>query len=171
MGRHWRGRFNPNFWICAANQPRQWHSHRSAEFIPLHRETFSDRQASQNDGIARAPKVFILSGNLWKVVPEGHNENSPAFQRRDEANRRTSPAGTAEIMRPKSRIQPSLRDSKPSALFPALKRRAIFAKSLRDNHARRKPRISERHWAEARAPPVRGWRASVSPLPNSLWPL
>src|SRR5260370_29770871 len=44
----------------------------------------------------------------------------------------TSPKGTAEIMRPMSGIQPSLRDSEPSAPFPALKRRAIFAKSLRD---------------------------------------
>src|SRR5712664_3343076 len=45
-------------------------------------------------------------GNSAKVVPEGQNENSPAFQRRDEANRRTSPEGTAEIMRQMSRSQP-----------------------------------------------------------------
>jgi hypothetical protein len=43
------------------------------------------------------------TGNL---VPEGQNENSPAFQRRDEANRRRSPGGTAETIEPMSRSQP-----------------------------------------------------------------
>jgi len=48
--------------------------------------------------------------NSGKVFPEGQNENSPAFQRRDTGNHRTSPAGTAEIKRPISRIQSSLWD-------------------------------------------------------------
>src|SRR5216684_5736089 len=70
----------------------------------------------------KAGQSLMPFGNSGNVVPEGRNENSPAFQRRDEANRRTSPAGTAEIMRPKSRIQSSLRDSEPPAPLPALKR-------------------------------------------------
>src|SRR5438445_3813802 len=59
-------------------------------------------------------------GNLGKVVPEGQNENSPAFQRRDEANRRRSPEGTAEIMGRIGGIQTSLRDSKPPDIFPGV---------------------------------------------------
>ena len=30
-------------------------------------------------------------------VPEGHHENSPAFQRRVRTDRRLSPEGTAEV--------------------------------------------------------------------------
>jgi hypothetical protein len=32
-------------------------------------------------------------------VPEGHRENSPAFQRRDRRTGGTSPVGTAEVLR------------------------------------------------------------------------
>jgi len=53
------------------------------------------------------PNAFRKFGN---VVPKGQDENSPEFQRRDQGNRRTSPEGTAEIMRILNRIQPSLRD-------------------------------------------------------------
>src|SRR6266849_5701031 len=38
-------------------------------------------------------------------VPKGPDENSPAFQRQDQGNHQTSPAGTTEIMRPMSRSQ------------------------------------------------------------------
>src|SRR5712664_3952854 len=65
-------------------------------------------------------------GNSAKVVPEGQNENSPAFQRRDEANRRTSPEGTAEMIRPMSGIQPSLRDSEPFAPLPGVETPGYF---------------------------------------------
>src|SRR5260370_38303071 len=65
-------------------------------------------------------------GNSRNVVPEGQNENSPAFQRRDMAYCRTRPAGTAEIMRSMSRIQPSLRDSAPSASLPGVETPGYF---------------------------------------------
>ena len=58
--------------------------------------------------------------------PGGTNENSPAFQRRDEANPRRSPEGTAEIMSRMSGIRPSLRDSKPPDTFPGVSTPGYF---------------------------------------------
>ena len=65
-------------------------------------------------------------GNSGSFVPKGQGENSPAFQRRDQSGVAKSPEGTTEIINLKNRIQPSLRDSKPPAPFPALKRRAAI---------------------------------------------
>jgi hypothetical protein len=52
---------------------------------------------------------------------EGTNENSPAFQRREQILKMSSPGGTAGVS-----FQPSLRDFYAMPLNPALKRRAIF---------------------------------------------
>src|SRR5437660_12025729 len=65
-------------------------------------------------------------GNSQNVVPEGQNENSPAFQRRGAGNRERVPKGTAEITRPMNRIQPSLRDSKPPAHLPGVETPGYF---------------------------------------------
>ena len=78
-------------------------------------------------------------GNSQNVVPEGQNENSPAFQRRE---------GSWRFRVPKGRLNPThrLEDfSRPFGtdsavgLVPALKRRAIFVKSLRDSLRRANP--------------------------------
>jgi hypothetical protein len=61
--------------------------------------------------------------NRKSCVPQGHSENSPAFERRGLTLSPTSPAGTAENG---VSFQPSLRDSILPPTFPALKCRAIF---------------------------------------------
>ena len=58
---------------------------------------------------------FVLA-----LIPKGHNENSPAFQRRDEVLTMASPEGAIENAR-QSGVRPSLRDLTSSRTKPSVK--------------------------------------------------
>src|SRR5207247_972752 len=67
------------------------------------------------------------AGHNTRGVPEGHDENSPAFERRDNDKRRTSPEGTTESkMKLALEFQPSLRDSNPSNRVPGVETPGYF---------------------------------------------
>ena len=69
----------------------------------------------QAGGIAHPASEVGLNRNAFRefgvLVPEGHRENSPAFQRWVEAGRQASPGGTTENWVSISGFLPSLRDS------------------------------------------------------------
>jgi hypothetical protein len=65
--------------------------------------------------------------NRKRCVPEGHFENSPAFERRGLTVSQQVPQGR---LKKGLSFQPSLRDSAFSQPVPALKCRAIFDGSL-----------------------------------------
>src|SRR5437899_12986605 len=75
------------------------------------------------------------------IVPEGHRENSPAFQRREGGPKDFSPEGTVEPVEVHAIFQPSLRDLFWSGRRPSVETLGYFHLSLRDIHFP----ISERH--------------------------
>jgi zinc protease len=58
-------------------------------------------------------------------VPKGHNENSPAFQRRDYVAAEPSPEGTNDVVW-RGQFQPSLRDSARFRIQPGVKTPGYF---------------------------------------------
>ena len=71
----------------------------------------------------------------WDGNPEGMNENSPAFSRRESLRERMSPEGTAEAGECGSFSRP-FGTGFSLLRLPALKRRAILTLSLRDGFFR-----------------------------------
>ena len=73
-------------------------------------------------------RIMLFGNSAESSVPEGHHENSPAFQRWVDVNKFSSPEGTAEI----SAVNSISRSAVPSELAlrlatnPALKRWAII---------------------------------------------
>ena len=80
-------------------------------------------------------------GNSMKICPEGHPDNSPAFQRRDYGRLNLSPEGTVERERAVTVFQPSLRDFTCGDIPPSVETLGYFHLTLRDIHFQ----ISERH--------------------------
>jgi hypothetical protein len=64
-------------------------------------------------------------------VPQGHRENSPAFQRWEHDQKAVSPEGTAEILHSSFCLQPSdqpsLRDLGLLASIPGLEKAGLFS--------------------------------------------
>src|SRR6266571_7378193 len=76
-----------------------------------------------SQGCRTCSEIVRGEGIQWKCVPEGHPDNSPAFQRRDCSRLNSSPEGTAERNTVIAVFQPSLRDFiwgdiHPSVEFP-----------------------------------------------------
>ena len=64
-------------------------------------------------------------------VPEGHRENSPAFQRWEHDPKAVSPEGTADLnaecKMKSAEFQSSLRDLRLSASIPSLEKAGLFS--------------------------------------------
>ena len=75
-----------------------------------------------------------------RSVPEGHPENSPAFQRRDFGDPIRVPKGRLSISIG-ALLQPSLRDLSWRGRLPSVETLGYFQLSLRDSYLR----ITERH--------------------------
>src|SRR5207248_472609 len=77
--------------------------------------------------------ILTLSLRDKFVVPEGRPTIAQRFNVGSRPNMGSVPKGRLTFTVPTDHnIQPSLRDARNSPRFPALKRRAIFAMSLRD---------------------------------------
>ena len=72
-----------------------------------------------------------FTGSATDIVPKGHLENSPAFQRWVKRGVRQSPEGTVESM-PQTSCQPSLRDFYNFPVTPGVETPGYFRLSLRD---------------------------------------
>src|ERR1051325_5951831 len=91
--------------------------------VATHRRAFRLRPRGLSDGCWEFQPAPCR--RRWPIVPKGHRENSPAFQRRDSRHPSPSPEGTPEW--PCGLVlQPSLRDSVSRHADPALKCRAIL---------------------------------------------